>query len=87
MPGTTERRTIQVDAYRSPDGRPACAVDLSTGRACPFLRVTGMCGTKDCCAVVLTSGWKGDGLPATLSRDKEGTGYLRPVAGCPVWRS
>lgn len=69
---TTEIRTIKIEAYRDPDGRPTCLSDFQEKSMCQFLRFQRF-GTLCNCAAAC-----GD-----VHRDD--SGFLRPVEGCPVW--
>ena len=69
-----EPRTITVSAYRSPDGRPTCCSSWPD-HACGWMGVRKF-GTVEVCRP----------LSRDIDRDgADGTGYLRPVDGCPVW--
>lgn len=58
------------------NGSPTCAIHWGRKEFCPFLRVTGMCGKTEFCGMT----------EMILNRGGEdGTGFLIPSQGCPVW--
>lgn len=69
-----ESRTISIDVYRSPDGKPTCCLDFTNGYICKFLRTT-LFGTRDVCLIT--------GIAPM--RDAGGVGWTRPVFGCVFW--
>lgn len=69
-----EIRTIEIKAYRSPDGKPTCVSDFNLNEICDYISY-GNYGTKFCC------------MFSTANLEREGElGYLRPHAYCPVWK-
>ena len=76
----SEQRTITITAYRTPDGRPTCAVDFEAGEVCSLLQSTRW-GLADVCALQPDYGRN----TALLHRSHGGTGYLVPCAECIVW--
>jgi hypothetical protein len=69
-----ETKTIKVEAYRDPEGRPTCAVNFCEGKYCKFYE-TASFGTVEVCAF---------DNEIELSR-YEGKGYLIPSKKCPIW--
>lgn len=80
----TETRTIEVQAYRDPDGAPTCCADWTTAR-CRFITLRKF-GLVDVCAC---TGEDLQRLPAGAGYDDPvedpWNHYVRPVAGCPIW--
>ena len=70
----TETRTIEVKAYRCPSGQPTCSLDVNTNQVCEFCWSRHF-GQVQYCVIRATD----------IERDDGGTGWLRPVDGCPVW--
>lgn len=71
-----EESTITVKRHLTPSGKvPTCCSSFATRQICPA------CSMRDESA---TCGFTG----REIERWKEGrgTGYLRPLAGCPVWK-
>jgi len=71
---TKEQKTITVNCYRTPDGKPTCASDFSCGDVCQFHGTTHY-GTRDVCMI-------GDGE----SIYKYGEGFMCPTSSCIVWK-
>jgi hypothetical protein len=64
-------KLLEVEIYRTPEGKPTCASDYRTGKVCEFLR-TRKFGTVNVC-------FFGD-------RDMLDEGYQAPHDGCPIWK-
>lgn len=76
---TTEARTIQVQAYRCPDGKPTCSTERGGeygGQSCPMRSSRNWGVLPD---LTQFCAWTN----ADLQRDS--AGYLRPCDGCLVW--
>ena len=70
---TSEPKTISVQRYRSPDGRPTCCLNHAAGLTCRFLGARKF-GTVDVCLL----GERRDLAPRT-------TDFQRPDKLCEVW--
>jgi len=82
----SETRTITLPVYRSPDVEPTCARDFKTGEGCQLLRVGGIYGKYEFCALAVGS-TKYSALSRRAAPDgTPGTGYLIPSPDCPLWR-
>lgn len=71
-----EFKTIKIEAFRTPSGRPTCAVDVPAGKVCRFLG-TRRFGLVDFCML---------GAQVDLDRGLEGEGYTIPHDECEVWK-
>lgn len=71
------KRTIEIFAYTSNDGRPVCCLDFSAGKTCKFLRVSGLKGTPFCAMY--------EKYPGTYDNDT--LEYIMPVDGCELHAS
>lgn len=66
-------KTIQVETYTTPDGRPTCGVDAMNNKFCMFYRVRNF-GTQGVCAVTSED----------VFYYEDGIGYQKPCKGCIV---
>lgn len=68
----SETKTITVEVFRDPDGKPTCSSDHKTGKCCGLM-LTRKYGSIDFC------GWTGEDI------EREG-GFTRPHSLCPIWK-
>ena len=69
-------KTIEIEVFETPDGKPTCASDFRTGKQCKFL-LTRKFGTELLCGFT--------GNDDKLEDYKmDGTGYLKPCESCPL---
>lgn len=87
---TTEKRAVEVTAYRDDDGKPTCALNFATGEVCIFYR-TQRYGCNETCALAEWSVYSK--MANTMRRrkrpddlDYERNGTLIPLDECPVWK-
>jgi len=72
---TAELRTVEILAYRTPEGLPTCASNFPSRSMCEFLQ-TRRFGTVEVCGA----------HNVELERYPEPETYLKPHGLCPVWR-
>ena len=72
MNGSTEKRTIEVEAYRDENGKPTCCLDWKTKR-CKFISTIRF-GSIILCGATCYE----------LTHDDDGDSLIRP-RHCPVW--
>lgn len=73
---TIETYNMEIERYRTPDGKPTCAVSFPDNHVCIFHVTTGF-GTRDSCY------WLG-GYP--INKYGEGDeGFMKPDSRCPIW--
>ena len=79
MSNTT--KTIKIQTYQTPDGKPTCSVDFLGGQFCQFI-MTRRFGTEYVCGALSKS--LDSYFDPSLGEDGEYT-YLKPAKACPVW--
>ena len=71
---TSEKVTLEVDRFRTPDGQPTCCSDVEKGHICLFMG-TSAYGTRDVCMF---------GEQKDLRRGSYRY-YTVPHKDCPLW--
>ncbi len=79
MSNTT--KTIKIQAYQTPDGKPTCSADFPSGQFCQFL-MTRKFGMEHVCGVANERLERY--FDANLGEHGEYT-YLKPAKACPLW--
>jgi hypothetical protein len=68
----SEYRTIRIQVYRDPEGRPTCASNFRDGSLCTFLYFQRF-GTEIGCGALSKQVFHDD------------NGFITPLKACPVW--
>lgn len=68
------QKSIQVEAFVTPDGQPTCALDQRCGKVCMF-KGSRKFGLTEICVI----------NGQDLSRGPNDEGYLIPDVACPIW--
>lgn len=76
MAGTSETVTLEFTRYRTPKGKPTCAIDWDGGKICMFMGVSNF-GCKVSCLV---------NPGASIENRKNRLGYTVPHKDCVMWK-
>jgi hypothetical protein len=69
------KKTIEIEAYKDPKGRPTCAKDFEKGEFCKLL-TTYAFGTRYICGFLEEEAF---GYESDFD-------FLKPCEGCPIWK-
>ena len=78
---TKEIVLVPFSRYRTPDGRPTCALNFTTGDVCACY-MTQRYGQSETCVFAPNDGKYRISLQRVLVN---GAAYLQPLKICPVW--
>jgi hypothetical protein len=68
------KKTIEIEVYQAPDGKPSCAKNIYEGKFCIFLRLSHF-GTRSHCAFAENE--------VFIGKNK----FIEPDKACPLWRN
>ena len=73
------KKTIKIQAYQTPDGKPTCSVDFLGGQFCQFIMKRRF-GTEYVCGAL------SENLDSYFDPSLGDYTYLKPGKACPVWK-